>query len=207
MSDAVQPQSLRDDIAFMRALAVEGQNNQSRGEIGLAAGLIWGSASLYDWAVWSKLISPIGDFSSFGWIWPAAAVVFLAVGFPLGMFRRSGNRALGAAWGSVGAACWTITAVIGLAAWRMNQGWIIFTLLPPIVMALYGGAWLLSATVMRKWWMCGVGVGCLLSGLVLAYFIAKPLEYLLFALALYLFAGVPGLLCLLRQRRAAERAA
>ena len=203
MSDAVQPQSLRDDIAFIRALAVEGQNTRYRGEIALAAGLIWGSASLYDWAVWAKLMSPIGGYASFGWIWLVAAVVFLAAGVPLGLFRRSGNRAIGAAWGSVGAACWTLTAVIALAAWRTNQG-VMFTLLPPIIMALYGGAWLLSAAVMRRWWMCGVGVGCLLSSLVLAYTVAQPVEYLLFGLALYVFAALPGLLTLLRQRHAAE---
>src|SRR3569833_1815909 len=105
------------------------------------------------------------------------------------MYRRRGNRAVGAAWGSVGAACWTITAEIGLADWRTNLG-IMWTLLPPIIMALYGGAWLLSAAVMRKWWMCGVGIGCLLSSLAIAYSIAKPVEYLLFGLALYLFAGL-----------------
>ncbi len=202
MSDTVQPQSLSEDIAFIRALAVEGQNTRHRGEIGLAAGLIWGSASLYDWAVWAKLMSPIGGYASIGWIWLVATVVFMVVGAPIGMYRRSGNRAIGAAWGSLGAGCWTITAAIALAAWRTNQG-VMFTLLPPIIMALYGGAWLLSATVMRRWWMCWVGVGCLLSSLLLAYVIAQPLEYLLFGLALYLFAALPGLLVLLRQRQAA----
>jgi hypothetical protein len=147
-------------------------------------------------------MTPIGGYASMGWIWAVAAVVFMVVGFPLGMYRRSGNRAVGAAWGSVGAACWTITAVILLSAWRTKQE-VIFTLLPPIIMALYGGAWLLTASVMRKWWMCGVGIGCLLSGLVLAYTIDQPVEYLLFGLWLYLFAAVPGLLGLLRQRRVA----
>jgi len=202
MSNAVSSQSLSEDIAFVRALALEGQNNGYRGEIALAAGLIWGSASLYDWAVWSKLINPIGGYASVGWIWLVALVVFMVAGLPLGMFRRRGNRAMGAAWGAVGAGCWTITAAIAVAAWRTNQG-IMFTLLPPIIMALYGGAWLLSAAVMRRWWMCWVGIGCLLSSLVLAYAVATPEEYLLFALALYAFAGVPGLVTLLRQRETA----
>jgi hypothetical protein len=202
MSNAASPQSLSDDIAFLRALAVEGQSSRFRGEIGLAAGLIWGSASLYDWAAWSKLINPIGGMASFGWIWLVATVVFLAVGFPLGMYRRSGSRALGAAWGGLGAGCWTMSMAIGIASWRMNQGFI-FTLLPPIVMALYGGAWLVSAAVMRRWWMGWIGAACLLSSLALAYTVAQPVEYLLFALALYLFTALPGLLSLLRQRRAA----
>jgi hypothetical protein len=203
MSNAASTQSVSDDIAFLRALAVEGQNSRYRGEIGLAAGLIWGTASLYDWAVWTKLIGPIGGYASVGWVWLVALIVFMAVGFPLGMYRRSGNRAMSAAWGAVGAGCWTITAAIAVAAWRTNQG-VMFTLLPPIIMALYGGAWLLSAAVMRRWWMCWVGIGCLLSSLGLAYAVAQPLEYLLFALALYLFAGLPGLVAVLRQHSGAE---
>jgi hypothetical protein len=91
---------------------------------------------------------------------------------------------------------------IGIAAWRLNQG-LIFTLLPPIVMSLYGGAWLVSAAVIRKGWMYAMGAACLLSSLALAYTVAQPVEYLLFALALYLLIGLPGLLLLLRQRRAA----
>jgi hypothetical protein len=202
MSDAVSSQSVREDIAFLRALAVEGQSGRFRGDIGVAAGLIWGSASLYDWAILARLISPIGGYASFGWIWLVATLVFLAVGFPLRMYRRSGNRANAAAWAGLGAGCWTMSAAIGLAAWRMNQE-LIFTLLPPIVMALYGGAWMVSAAVMRKRWMGGVGVACLVSSLALAYTVTQPLEYLLFALALYLLVGLPGLLSLLRQRRAA----
>ena len=78
MSDAVQTRSLSEDIAFIRALALEGQSTRYRGEIGLAAGLIWGSASIYDWAVWSKLMPPIGGYGSVGWIWLVALAAFMA---------------------------------------------------------------------------------------------------------------------------------
>ena len=51
MSDAVHNPSISEDIAFLRALAVEGQKTPFRGEVSLAAGLIWGSASLFTWAM------------------------------------------------------------------------------------------------------------------------------------------------------------
>jgi hypothetical protein len=78
-----------------------------------------------------------------------------------------------------------------------------FVLLPPIIMALYGGAWLVCAAAFRARWPAGVGVLCLLSSLLLAYTAAQPVEYLLFALSLYTFASVPGLIGLLHNRRQA----
>lgn len=199
MSDATQ--SLSEDIAFIRNLVVDGQNNQFRGGISLAAGLIWGTASLYNWAAWSKVVDLPGGMTTANWSWAAAVVLFLLLGIPLGMYRRSGNRVVGMAWGAVGAACWTLSAAVWIAAWRTHQG-VMFTLLPPIIMALYGGAWLVCGAALRKAWQNWIGVLCLLSSLLLAYTAAQPAEYLVFALSLYLFAALPGLLAVVRQRRA-----
>lgn len=202
MSNAAPSRSLSEDIAFIRSMVEEGRQAPNKGSIGLAAGLIWGTASLYTWAVWSKAIAVPGGPGN--WSWLIAAVVFALVGIPLGMYRRGGNRAVGAAWGAVGASCWTITAVIALAAWKTNT-WVMFTLLPPVVMALYGGAWLVCASVLRSAWLLWAGVLCLLSSLLLAYTAAQPVEYLLFALSLYAFAGVPGLIGVLRNRELRAR--
>src|SRR5665213_710718 len=67
MSDTTQ--TLRDDIAFVRALAEEGRQSPYRGGISLAAGVIWGSASLYTWSVASQLWHPPGGMSTIGWSW------------------------------------------------------------------------------------------------------------------------------------------
>lgn len=199
MSDTTQPQSLSEDIAFIRALAIEGQNNQSRYGIGIAAGVIWGSASLYGWAVWTKLIDIPGAIAGANWSWAVALVLFAVAGFPLGMYRRGGNRIAGAAWSAVGWACMTVSAVVSIAAWRLHLG-VIITLLPPIIMALYGGAWLICAAAFRTWFLLAVGVLSLLSSLLLAYTVAQPVEYLVFALSLYLLGAGPSLLGLLRAR-------
>lgn len=203
MSDAAPSRSLSEDIAFIRSMVEEGRRGASKAGISLAAGLIWGTASLYSWAAWTKVIDAPNSGPG-NWSWAIAIVVFALVGIPLGMYRPTGNRAVGAAWGSVGASCWTITIAIWVAAWRMNA-WAMFTLLPPIIMALYGGAWLVCASALRVRWMLWLGVLCLLSSLLLAYTAGQPVEYLVFALSLYAFAGAPGLVGVLRNRELRAR--
>jgi hypothetical protein len=206
MSDTVQaqplnPQAVSEDIAFLRALAVEGQKTPYRGGISLAAGAIWGTASLYSWSVVAGGWNPPGGVASANWSWLAATVAFGIVGIPLGMYRRKAgsNRAAVAAWGGVGLACWTVSVAVAVAALRTHQG-VIFTVLPPMIMALYGGGWLVGAVVFRARWQRWVGALSLLSSLLLAYTAGQPLEYLLFALCLYLLAGLPGLIAVLRAR-------
>jgi hypothetical protein len=207
MSDAIPSESrastLGADIAFIRAMVEEGRQGGSRNGIGVAAGLLWGSASLFIWAAWVKLIEVPGGAGQANWAWCVAMVLFMIAGFPLGMYRRGGNRTAGAAWNAVGWSCLTLSAVVGIAAWRLNQGMLV-TLLPPIVMALYGGAWLICAAAFRTWFLLAVGVLSLLSSLLLAYTVAQPVEYLLFALSLYLLGAGPSFVGVLRSRSAAK---
>jgi hypothetical protein len=207
MSDAAQPQaqSLSEDIAFIRALAVEGRKTPFRGGISLAAGVIWGTASLYSWWAISSAsaaggkwwTSPIVETAN--WSWLAAAVAFALAGIPLRMYRRApgSSRTAAVAWGGMGLACWVVSAAVVIAAVRTQQ-WAIFSVLPPMIMALYGGAWLVSAVAFRAPWQRWLGFLSLLSSLLLAYTAAQPIEYLIFALSLYGLAGLPGLVAVLR---------
>jgi hypothetical protein len=195
--------ALSSDIAFIRDMVMEGQRGASRNGIGVAAGLTWGTASLCFWAALAKVIDIPGGVAGASWAWPAALVLFAVAGFPLGLYRRGGNRVAGAAWSAVGLACLTLNAVIGVAAWRLHQAAII-SLLPPIVMALYGGAWLICAAAFRTWFLLVVAVLSLLSSLLLAYTVAQPVEYLLFALSLYFLGAGPSLVGVLRSRAAAQ---
>ena len=215
MSDAVHAQSpspsaLSEDIAFIRALAEEGRKTPFRGGVSLAAGLIWGSAALYNWSVFSGLWKSSGGAvgadwwnapgaASAGWSWLVAAVAFAIVGVPLRIYksRPGGNRTAAAAWGGVGLACWVVSFAVVIAAVHTHQG-IIFTILPPMIMALYGGAWLVSAVAFRAPWQRWVGALSLLSSLLLAYTAGQAIEYLVFALSLYGLAGLPGLVAVLR---------
>jgi len=208
MSDAIQSESrgasaLSSDIAFIRAMVEDGQRGASRNGIGVAAGLIWGSASLWGWAAWTKAIDLPGGIAGANWSWAVALVLFSLVGIPRGMYRRGGNRVAGAVWAAVGWACLTVSAVISIAAWRLHLG-VIVTVLPPVIMALYGGAWLICAAAFRTWFLLAVGVLSLLSSVLLAYTVAQPVEYLLFGLSLYVLGAGPSLVGVLRSRSAAK---
>jgi hypothetical protein len=201
MSDASQSQSLREDIAFIRAMVEEGRTSPYRGEISLAAGLIWGTASLYIWAAAAGLWIPPGGVEAASWAWLVAIVVAAVVGVRLGTFRpRSANRVAAAAWGAVGLACWAMSMAVLIAANRTHEP-VIFSLLPPMIMALYGGGWLVGAVAFRAPWQRWIGGLCLLSSLALAFAAAQPLEFLLFALSLYGLAALPGLVAVIRSRR------
>ena len=210
MSDAVHtssPNTLSEDIAFVRALAEEGRNRPWRGGVSLAAGLIWGTASLYSWSVVIKAwASPFGPDSA-GWVWLVASLVFAVVGFPLGIYRGrpDTNRTAAAAWGAVGVAIWAVSAAIVIAAVRAHTP-AMFALLPPMCMAIYGGAWFMSSVAYKTGWQRWVGGLSVLTSLVLAYVASQPVELLLFALALYGLAGLPGLIAVLGAPKSANRA-
>ena len=104
-------QTLKDDIAFMRALAQEGQSAPLLGgSILVAAGVTFGVAGVAHWAVVSKVLNLPQVTLAF--IWPVALILFLV---QLVWLRRGGNarpgaqspgnRASSAAWASMG---WTI---------------------------------------------------------------------------------------------------
>ena len=66
-----QTQSLHDDIAYMRAMAQEGRNAPLlSGPIMVAAGIIFGTASLVQWAIQTGMVdvSPWAQL----WVWLAA---------------------------------------------------------------------------------------------------------------------------------------
>ncbi len=199
MSDAIPSQSLSEDIAFVRALALEGQKTPLRGDISLAAGLIWGSASLATWSVLAHVWQPPAPGAAIGWSWGGAALIFAVAGVPLGMYRSSPNtnKIAAAAWGGVGLACWTISAATTLAVWRTRQE-LIITIIPAVIMALYGGGWLVGAAAYRQPWQRWLGLACLFMSLVLGATAGRAEEYLLFALALYGLMGVTGLIAVLR---------
>jgi hypothetical protein len=201
MSDTAKIQSLSEDIAFIRTMVEEGRRSPYRGELSLAAGLIWGTASLYIWAARAGLWIPPGGVEAASWAWLAALVVGAAAGVALRDFRRRHtNRVAAAAWGAVGLAIGVMSMAVMIAAGRTREP-VIFSLLPPIIMALYGGGWLVGAVAYGARWQRWIGGLCLLSSLALAYTAAQPVEYLLFALSLYGLAALPGLVAVLRPQR------
>jgi hypothetical protein len=196
-------QTLRDDIAFMRALAEEGRSTPMLGGAIIAsAGGIFGLASVAHWALVAGILraSPW----ALPMVWMAAFAVFMAVLFAVQarMRGRPGsrspvNRAIAAGWSGVGFAIFAIALALGVAAWRLGDG-AVMGLFPSVILALYGAAWFLAGKMTGRGWMVGTALGAFVFSVAIAFLIGRAELFLAYAAALFLLAGLPGVI-LVRQ--------
>lgn len=196
-------QILRDDIAFMRALAQEGSSAPLLGgSILVAAGVTFGVAGLVHWAVVSRLLNlPQGVL---GIVWLSALVIFLGL---LMWLRRGGdarpgakspvNRASGSAFGAMGWTIFVIALAIGILSWR-TQSYIPTLIFPPLILGLYGMGWCVAATMTGKRWIWMTATGSYVAALLVAWLSVDPIVYLVYAGALLLLMALPGFI-LMRQ--------
>ncbi|HEY0106972.1 MAG TPA: hypothetical protein VGB91_12885 [Rhizomicrobium sp.] len=199
------PQSARDDLAFLRALVDDDDSAGSRtfGEGYLAAGLIYGGQML------------LHAMQAMGWI-GGSGLAALAIGFgPTVLFvpvmtwivvRNRANpvrgtvaRAVGGMFAVVGLANLVLVAVIGSVAWREGSvtTWLIY---PCAVFVLQGAAWLFAFTMRRRPWLLGVALGWFACAVAMALTVTMTGYFILFAgLGLWLCMALPGLIMLPRK--------
>jgi hypothetical protein len=204
-----QTDTLKDDIAFMRAMAEDGQRRPVIGGATLvSAGVIFSIATLVCWAMASGLIQ--GSNTAVLGVWVVAMLVHMTViSILVGRWRRAGhssavagaaNRAFRWAWSGCG---WAIAAIFAgfiLTGWR-SQNWTVFETFPTIILALYGSAWMISAMMSERRWMRWVAIGSFAGAIGIALAPNVSAAYLAFAAALLLLAAGPGLV-LMREERA-----
>ena len=194
-----QTDSLKDDIAFMRAMAQEGRRGPMIGGASLvSAGVIFSIATLVCWAMAEGLIA--AQDSWFLGVWTVAMAVHLGVmAILVGRWRRMGhsgatgaaNRAFRWAWSACGWSIGVIFAGSVLTAWRIHS-WMVFASFPTIILALYGAAWSVSAALSDRKWMRWVAIGSFAAVLGMALAPDAGAGYLAFAGALILLAAAPG---------------
>lgn len=194
--------AVHSDIAFMRSLAEDGAGGSGGGAYLVAAGVIFGGASLI-----LSLTNGRGIMS--GWLVPAiyavAGVVMWvavrAIQRRQGTSSSAGARAINAAWRGVGFGIWAIAFGLMLASHRTGD-WRIMAGLIPVVTALYGAAWLVAAAVAKKGWMNLVAIAAFATSLLLGWLTPEPklASYVLTA-AMFGLTLLPGLV-LMRQARA-----
>jgi hypothetical protein len=198
---------LREDVAFMRALAEDGRSAPLLGgSISVAAGLCFGGGSLLTYAVLKRWIDlPLPAIS---WIWMAVSVPFVVVLVLTsrrmsreGRANSAANRASGAAWTAAGLAIFALFGAFILGSARTGE-WIIMALLPPVILALYGAAWGVAGAVSGKGWIRAVAGAALVLAVACGWLAGAAEQYLVYALALFLCAALPGAV-LMRQARAA----
>lgn len=198
----------RADIAWMRNLAQEGADAPFRGgSVLFAAGLVFGAASLMQWAMatgifpMSPLAAPI--------LWLGTVAIFLLIVFTRRIRTGCGpttaaNRASAAVWSAVGWGVFAFCAAVAAVGARLQSGEIVAAMIPSGVLVLYGMGWAVTAAMHRS---------RLLGGLAAASFIAAPLlgllsgdarQLLAYAAALFLLATAPGWVMMRRARQAAS---
>lgn len=197
-------QTLKDDIAFMRALAQEGSSVPLLfGSTMVAAGAIFGLASIGHWLMTTgilKVSSPWFLMAN----WVVAGIVFGVVCRMLLLraksrpgYTASVNKATGAAWSGVGFAifaCWAGMTAIGLTTGE----WQVMNMFPVLILALYGAAWFVAAAMSGKSWINLVALGSFAGAVAMGALSASPYLMLGYAACLVLLALVPGFV-LMRQ--------
>lgn len=196
-------QNLKDDIAFMRALAQEGSSVPLLfGGIMVAAGLIFGAGAIGHWLIASGILRVSSWFFMVNWL--AAAAVFGVIlmlllrrargrpGFSSGV-----NKATGAAWAGVGLAIfvmWMGMTAIGL----VTGDWTVMNVFPVLIFALYGAAWFVAAEMSGKGWIRLVAFGSFAAAVGMGALTGQALQMIGYAGCLMLLAVLPGLI-LMRQ--------
>jgi len=203
MTDQIQ--AIQDDLAYLRALAEEGREGGSRGgAIGVAAGLIYATCSVFEWAALTGRASQ--TVANYGWL--VGTALFLCVLVFVKMTEGASNgraRAANIAWIGVGWAIFALCAALTVATWKTQSGLLIY-FFPSIVFALYGAAWTVAALVTKKVWMTLTAAGSFLATVACAWFIKDPVQYLIYAAGLLLLAALPSAITMLQQPPRASEA-
>ncbi|MBC6981638.1 hypothetical protein [Caulobacter sp. 17J80-11] len=199
-----QIQTIRDDIAFMKAMAEEGRRAPLLGGAILAnAGAIFAGASVANWAIGTGrlAVGPMGYFV----VWGFAMVAFVValVVLTRRVKRQPGastpaNRAFGTAWSAAGFAIFALWVALMVADWRL-QTHLVWMLFPSMILALYGLGWSVSAAMSGQKWLNVVAIGAFVGAPALAWFAGEPEQYLAYAAALLLLAAVPGMLLMRKE--------
>jgi hypothetical protein len=198
--------AVRNDIAFMRALAEEGRNGAPiGGSILVASGLCFGAASLAVWiaATWRLIHSNLG----FSAIWMVAMAVFMAYLFigkaTQGQKLSGSSRAFGVAWSGAGGSIFFVGLSLVVMAVHGKDPYVGNAFLP-FILAIYGSAWFVAAALTRARWLYAVAFGAFGMAVVVAWFASEGVMlYLVYALSLYGLAAAPGVVLIRQARRAA----
>ena len=197
--------AIRDDIAFMRALAEEGRNGPLiGGPMLLASGLCFGSASLAIWL--NQTFALVTSSWSFFAIWTISLAAFLGFLLASKTTRRPGagaSRAIGVAWSGGGLSIFFVGLSLAVMAVRSNDPHIANAFLP-FILSIYGSAWFVAAALTKTRWLSAVAAGAFGFALVTAWFASEGVVvFLIYALGLYALVAAPGYVLMRRARQAA----
>lgn len=197
------------DIAWMRRLAEEGATAPMQGaSILMAAGLLYGLASLFHWGLATGVL-PLGlDSTWIGWVgatlifWGVLAVVIPRLKRAEGTYTHA-NRASGIAWSGMGWGIFALFVSMGVLGWRIGAEATptLYVLIPSVILVFYGVGWAVSGAMFKSRTMWILSIASFVAAPVLAAFAETNALYLAYAAALFGLMALPGYLFM----RAASR--
>jgi hypothetical protein len=200
-------QSLRDDVAFLRALVQADEDNyRPLAEGYLLGGLVYGGEMLLHAGQMAGLV-PATPLASL--IVGAGPTVIFIAGLVF-LLRRHGatmpascaltTKAIRTAFAAIGICNLALIAVVGAVAIR-EQSLTVWLIYPCTVFVLQGAAWLLAFLLRRRTWHGVIAAGWFAIGIAMAIFVTRQDIYILLAGAGFLgLMALPGYL-LLRHAR------
>ena len=192
--------TVRDDLAFLRAIAEGGGERGGLGAPGAglygSAGLLYGAQTLGHFAqVKGVLVMPPLGNLLLGWLPTVIFLILMTVVIVIDRKRPqvgAANRAVSAAFSATGLANLALIVIFAAAAVR-NQDFKYWLFHPAVVFIVQGAVWFVVFTLRKRAWMALVSVGWLVAGMAMGLLINRPDLYLLIAaLGLFAFMMVPG---------------
>ena len=201
MTDDIQ--SVRDDLAFMRALVHDKDPLPATfGGHLLAPGLLFGVFTLPVWGILTNRL-PL-DAAWLHWLWLPAAILYLPVFIWLLRQGRAdtwgpSKRLFISVWSAVGTMGGVTLACLIIATFKI--GGYFMLLWPPLAFMLWGGGWMAVSIARRETWCKWLAWGCFATAALAAWLIRLPEQWLVMALGMIVWIAGPGLLIILRARR------
>jgi hypothetical protein len=190
-------ESLKNDIAFVADLAREGAKpTYAGGEFLLFCGLLFGGTSF---AVAADLAGYLPIAMDYLWL---GSMVAFAIGLPIliwrskrsNAYRMVGDRAVGQAWTAIGWAIFVIAISIGVVSWQLDNPNFVW-LFAPIILALYGVGWSISATLSDRLFAKVLAVGAFAGAVIVAALVKWPVAmFAAYGVALILLGALPGVI-------------
>lgn len=190
--------SAQDDLAFLRGI-VEGGGRPPKlmGELFVSGGLLYAAQTLYHWAQATGAIAPppivtllvvVGVTTAF-----LAHMTYLIIRDRRVSEGGSANRAVIAAFRTLGYSNLVVIALFGIVAYRRHD-FVFWLLYPCIIFILQGAGWLVAASILKRRWYMAVGLGWFAAVIGMALTLGSEAYLLVIVAALLLFMALPGYL-------------
>ncbi len=197
----VDDNTLREDISFLRQMAESGRKGPILGGAAqAAAGLVYSTACLVQWAVIAGVIpaADIGRTSNL--IWVVASALFMVVTAifysrtrrKVVTYGSANTMSFGMAWAACGCGIIVAIADLGFVAYKLHQPTIIFAI-APIAFAFYGAAWCVAGAATKRRWMYVASLVAFAASITLAIMPARVDILIVIAATLFLTLALPGL--------------